>query len=80
MPKFYMNLRNGSEYVRDTEGRELPDLTTARTEALSAARDLVISDLRQGRTLRLSDTIEIDNADREQLLVVEFRDAVTIED
>ena len=79
MPRFYINVRNGMGYSHDAEGRDLPDLETARNEALEGARELMAAELREGRTLRLSDTVEIEDADRRQLLILPFREAVRIE-
>jgi hypothetical protein len=77
MPRYYFHLHNGAT-ARDEEGRELPDLETARQEAIKAARELMGEDIKQGR-LQLGHRIEIRDAEGSEALIVQFREAVTIE-
>lgn len=78
MPRYFFDLHNDVS-ARDEEGQELPDLATARAQAIGAARELMSEDIRQGR-LQLGHSIEIRDADGRQALTVRFTDAVTIED
>jgi hypothetical protein len=78
MPRYYFHLRNGAT-ARDEEGRELPDLETARQEAIKAARELMGEDIKEGR-LQLGHRIEIRDADGGELLVIPFADTITVEE
>ena len=40
MPRFFLHIEDGTQRIEDDEGSELPDLATARREALKAARQL----------------------------------------
>ena len=41
MRRFFFNVQQGNEYVEDTEGQEIADLEGVRSEALTAAREVV---------------------------------------
>ncbi len=42
MPRYFFNVREANgEIGRDTEGQELPDLEAARSEAISANREIL---------------------------------------
>jgi uncharacterized protein DUF6894 len=41
MARFYFHMRTGDHVEIDTDGTELPDLTTARNEALYSAREIL---------------------------------------
>ena len=58
MPQFYFHIRDASGLTRDPEGQELPDLDTARCEAVSAAREILGERLLHGGSLN-GRTIEI---------------------
>jgi hypothetical protein len=68
-------LVEGSDVNPDDEGVELPDLSAARTYAIKSARDILASDIRQG-ILALGMSIQISDANHNQLLLVRFTDAV----
>lgn len=40
MPRYFLHIDDGTQWIEDQEGSELPDLTAARDEALGAARQL----------------------------------------
>lgn len=61
----------------DPEGREVVDLAAARAIAITAAREVMCSELGEGR-LCLSCHIEVIGPDGARLLLVPFKDAVTI--
>jgi len=58
MPQFYFHIRDTNGLTRDPEGQELPDLDTARREAVSAAREILGEKLLHGGSLN-GRTIEI---------------------
>jgi hypothetical protein len=47
VPRYYFNIREGSELIRDEEGTELPDPEAAHAEALASARDLAMDEIRR---------------------------------
>ena len=59
MPLFYIDLINGAGSWQDDEGYELSDLAAAFDEARSSARDLMASDIREGKPLGLSRVFRI---------------------
>jgi Domain of unknown function (DUF6894) len=77
MPRFYFHVGNGNGFTEDEEGRELPDLESARAEAIRAARDIMASDVRSG-ALDLSSFIEIEDADHRLRHTLSFEDAVDL--
>ncbi|MEA3014829.1 MAG: hypothetical protein QOD42_3374 [Sphingomonadales bacterium] len=50
MPRYLFHADNGAGYVEDGEGRDLPDLATARREALKSAGEIIAEELALGRT------------------------------
>ena len=72
-----MHICNGTGFVEDEEGRELPDEATARSEAILAARDVMASDLREGQ-LDLNSFIEVEDEARKLLFTITFGDAVNV--
>jgi len=58
MPQFFFHIRDASGLTRDPEGQQLPDLETARHEAVSAAREILGEKLLHGGSLN-GRTIEI---------------------
>src|SRR4051794_14949803 len=51
MPLFFFHLREGAELVEDLEGHELPDFDTARSEAISSAREIVAERILTGKAI-----------------------------
>src|SRR3712207_2604714 len=41
MPRYFLHLWDGDQFEEDQEGAELPDLASARLEALQFAREIV---------------------------------------
>lgn len=74
MPRFFLHIDDGTQRIEDEEGSDLPDLATARIEALSAARQLwAAAILRQqdigarrfliaGEDGNVTDVVEMDDA------------------
>lgn len=56
MPRFYLHICNGSGFVEDEEGMNLPDLAAARKEALKGLRSLLAEELRSG-TLNMAPSL-----------------------
>lgn len=59
MRRFYFHVCNGTGFVEDEKGLELPDLEAARAEAIRRARSVMASDVQRGM-LDLSSFIEIE--------------------
>src|SRR3954467_13300554 len=51
MPRFYLDLLNGSAVLEDPDGQEFTDLDAARSEAVATARDLVAHGLLRNQDL-----------------------------
>jgi hypothetical protein len=49
MGRFYFHLRAGDGLIRDDEGIDLPDIATARHEAILAARELLAEAIKDGK-------------------------------
>jgi hypothetical protein len=67
MPRYFISLCNGETDIVDEEGRELPDLETARRDALKAAGEIVAEELAQGRE-KIRIVLIIEDEARERLL------------
>lgn len=77
MPVFHLHIRIGNEIVPDLEGIDLPDLATARSEAVVSARTMMGDAMASGE-LNLDQSIEIHGSDDCHLATVEFGDTVYI--
>ena len=77
MSRFYFHLHECGTVCTDEEGFELAGLGEARTQAIAAARDVMSEEVLHGR-LCLSCHIEIADSAGATLLVVPFRDALTL--
>ena len=78
MPRFYLHLRNDGGYSYDREGSELLDLPAVVAEAVGSAREHMAADLGSFGSICLSDAIEVDDENGEPVLVLPFRNIVTI--
>lgn len=72
-----MHISNGAGFVEDEEGRELDDDATARSEAITAARDVMSSDVRAG-SLDLTSFIEVEDEARKLLFTITFADVIKL--
>ena len=72
MPRFYFDLRGGSEEFHDEEGLEFPSLDDATEGAFDAARDLISEAKRAGGELELDMRYEIYDECRQLVVVVPF--------
>ncbi len=77
MPLYYFHVHNGTGETRDEEGLELPDLESARLEALSGIRSILREEIGRGE-LDLSGIIVIADHRGEILLDVPFATAVEL--
>jgi hypothetical protein len=76
MPKFFFHVRDADgEISRDTEGQELPDLEAARTEAISANREMLGESLLHGGSLNHRQ-IEIADESDKRLAVIDAKDVL----
>ena len=76
MPMYYFNVMSASDAVLDFEGSDLPDIATARIEAIKDARELMSNAILEGRDIS-SRRIEICNEAGDVLLDVAFTEAVS---
>lgn len=77
MERYFFNLSECGSVSVDEEGVELADLDAVRAFAILAARDLMAGEVRSGR-LCLGCSIDIRDAHGRQVLVLPFREAVTV--
>lgn len=64
MPLYLFHADNGAGYIEDGEGRDLPDLETARREALKSAGEIIADEMALGRTdIRLVIYIAAENGE-----------------
>lgn len=77
MSLLHMHIHHCGMLARDEEGLELPNLETARREAVAGARSIMVDELRKGQ-LCLACHIEIEDSDGRLLATVPFREAVTL--
>ena len=72
MPRFYFHYRTDDELIRDTDGRELPDLEAAEHNAAALAKAIVEQAANTGGDTRMPRSIEITDASGEDLLYLVF--------
>jgi hypothetical protein len=77
MPCYHFNVQNGTGFVEDEEGRDLPDLDAVRSEALTGIRSILAEDVRKG-FLDLGGRIDVLDETGTRLLTIGFAEAVEI--
>lgn len=77
MPTYFFHLHDDL-IALDEEGVELPNVDAARERAITNARELACSEIRDGY-LNLKHRIEVADERRKIVLTVYFRDVVDIE-
>ncbi len=77
MPRYFLHVRDGNDWVEDEEGSELPDLDVALAEAQHAVRGIVTEKVRAGEVLNRG-AIEITDGDGSILALVAFTDALKL--
>ena len=75
MPRFYFHIVHGETVIEDPDGSELPDLDTARAEALQSARHLLADKVRNGEIVD-GQRFEIRDGHGDLLATVAFKDAI----
>jgi hypothetical protein len=71
VPRFFFDIRDGSKFVADEEGLELPDLDAAEREAAEAAADMGRDKLPGGKLRRV--IVEVRDDDGRRLSRPPFR-------
>ena len=79
MPRFYLHICDRGSKIEDDEGYEFANVDAAREEALESARELMASDLREGKPLRLDRSFVVSDDGGMDLFTVQFRDALASE-
>ena len=76
MPKFFFHVRDADgDFSRDAEGQELPDLAAARTEAISANREMLGESILHGGSLNHCQ-MEITDESGQLLAVIHAEDVL----
>jgi hypothetical protein len=76
MPLFFFHLRQGTKLIRDPEGVCLPDITSARAEAIQSARELMSENISRSARTSLEWQFEITNDAGETVAIVPFDETV----
>lgn len=77
MKRYFFHLHECGTLIADEEGRELPDVSVARRDAVAAARSVMADEVLSGR-LCLSCCIEVKDSEANLVLTVPFSEALTI--
>jgi hypothetical protein len=77
IPHYYFHLRNGSGFIEDEEGRDLPDRAAARAEALRGVRSMLSEDVLSG-FLDLKGRIDVVEEAGDPVLSLDFSEAVDV--
>jgi hypothetical protein len=77
MPRYFFHVCNGTGFIEDEEGRDLPDDTAARAAAIGDARSIMASDVQRGQ-LDLSSFIEVQADGGALVLTLNFTEAVDL--
>ena len=77
MARYFMHLRNGIDEVLDPEGVELSDIDALRKKVITAARDILVGDLRNG-VVDLRYRVDAENEGGEVIYTLAFKNAFSI--
>lgn len=77
MPRYFLNLRNGAQELRDPEGMECESLQKLRRTMLVMVRDMLSADIREG-VVDLSFRLDAEDEDGAIVDSLAFEDAVKI--
>jgi hypothetical protein len=72
MPRFFFHYRTDDELIRDADGSELPDIEAAEHNAAALAKAIVERAASTGGDTRMPRSIEITDAEGEELLYLVF--------
>jgi uncharacterized protein DUF6894 len=75
MPRFYLHIKDGTDFIRDEEGIDVPSAAYARAEALVSARELWADAIRAGGDVG-ADAYVIAGESGQQLTFVPFAEAL----
>jgi hypothetical protein len=78
VPRFHFHIRHAATGVLDIdeEGLLLPDMAAAETEALAAAKELVVERIRTNQ--RIDSRFEVTDEDGCVIFVLPFREAIRL--
>ena len=76
MPRYYFQIRDGNNLIRDEEGMELPSLEAARAEAILATREAVRLATLRGEPIGMHGVFEIADQSGQTVLTVNFETAL----
>jgi hypothetical protein len=76
MPLFFLHVRDGATFIRDPEGSHLPDIASARAEAIQSARELMSQSILRDARIGLERQFEITNDRGRTVAIVPFGEAV----
>jgi hypothetical protein len=76
MPLFFFHVKEGDGLLSDPEGSHLPDIEAARAEAIEGARQLISAAVLTGEPMGLGRQMQVDDANGQTLLSIQFRDVV----
>ena len=77
MPRYFFHVHNGVGFVEDEGGRELPDLSRVREEAIKGIRSIMSDEVTKG-VIDLRGRIEIADPAGRIVLTMSFEEAFTI--
>ena len=77
MPRYFFHVRDGSGLAEDEEGRELPNVESARAEAIKGVRSIISDEVKRG-LIDLRGDITVTDKDGVALLLLEFEEAVEL--
>jgi hypothetical protein len=78
MPHFYFHVHNSIGFIEDEEGRDLPDRSIARDEAIKGIRSILSEDV-LGGVLDLGGRIDVvEEGSGDPALTVPFGEAVDV--
>jgi hypothetical protein len=77
VPLYFFHVHNSIGFVEDEEGRELPDLETARAEGLKGVRSILAEDVSKGH-LDLGGRLEVIDEQGRLVLTIAFADALDL--
>lgn len=78
MTHYYLNIINGTGFVRDQEGEEFPDLAAARHKAEESVWSILSDELKTAGLINLQGRIEIADQHGSVVLTLPFREAVDL--
>ena len=78
MARFYFHVHEAFGSTLDEDGRELPDLKSARSEAVKGVRSILCAEIVRGR-LDLRSRIEVTDDKGDIVLVIPFSQTVELQ-